>query len=37
MFYNKEIKEVLKELNSSETGLTKKEAEKRLNIIFSVG
>lgn len=35
--HNKEIKEVFKELNSSENNLTEKEAEKSLNIIFSVG
>ena len=28
MYHNKEIKEVFKELNSSEEGLTEKEAEK---------
>ena len=37
MYHNKEIKEIFKELNSSEEGLTEKEAEESLNIIHCVG
>ena len=31
MYHDKDIKEVFKELNSSETGLTQKESEERLS------